>query len=66
MRAVLLTTLLLGISLYGFSQPGDPGGGDPDVPIGGIEILLAAGGLLGLRSILLGRRSRVDNEDKNL
>jgi hypothetical protein len=32
-----------------YAQPGDPGGGgDPDVPISGIEILLALGGLFGV------------------
>ena len=34
-----------------FAQPGDPGG-DPDVPITGIEILLAAGGVLGIKRIM--------------
>lgn len=35
------------------AQPGDPGG-DPDnpIPISGIEILLAAGALFGIRSIV--------------
>lgn len=44
------------ISIYAWSQPGNPAGGDPDVPIGGIEFLLAAGALLGLRKIILSRR----------
>lgn len=30
------------------AQPGDPGG-DPDVPITGIEILIGAGALLGVK-----------------
>jgi hypothetical protein len=36
------------------AQPGDPAG-DPDVPITGIELLLAAGGLLGARKLLQSR-----------
>jgi len=41
-----------------YAQPGNPGGGDPDVPIGGIEILIAAGALLGLRKFILAGRSQ--------
>lgn len=41
---------LCALSTTGLSQPGDPGG-DPDVPISGIEWLLVAGGMLGARSI---------------
>lgn len=33
------------------AQPGDPGG-DPDVPITGIEILIGAGGALGVKKML--------------
>lgn len=32
------------------SQPGDPGG-DPDVPISGIEVLIGAGTLLGAKKL---------------
>ena len=39
--------LSLGANGIGFAQPGDPGG-DPDVPISGIELLIVAGGLLGV------------------
>lgn len=38
------------LSTTALSQPGDPGG-DPDVPISGIEWLLVAGGMLGARKI---------------
>jgi hypothetical protein len=31
-----------------FAQPGDPGG-DPDVPLGGIELLIAAGAMFGAK-----------------
>jgi hypothetical protein len=34
----------------GNAQPVDPGG-DPDVPITGIEILIGAGGALGLKKL---------------
>jgi hypothetical protein len=33
------------------AQPGDPAG-DPDVPITGIEILIGAGGALGIKKML--------------
>lgn len=39
------------ISFSAYSQPGDPGG-DPDVPIGGIELLLLAGGAFGFRKMI--------------
>jgi LPXTG-motif cell wall-anchored protein len=48
--------ILIGTTLVSFSiavaQPGDPGG-DPDnpVPISGIELLIAAGALLGFKKI---------------
>ncbi|MEX1240468.1 MAG: hypothetical protein WEB30_12145 [Cyclobacteriaceae bacterium] len=38
------------LATTGLSQPGDPGG-DPDVPISGIEWLLVAGGIFGARKI---------------
>jgi hypothetical protein len=40
-----------------FAQPGDPGG-DPDVPITGIEILLALGGLLGIKRLISNKKSK--------
>lgn len=43
--AILLFPLLVA------AQPGDPGG-DPDVPISGIEFLLGGGALLGVRQLL--------------
>ena len=42
-----------------FAQPGDPGG-DPDVPITGIEILLGLGGALGVKR-LMGVRGKSKN-----
>jgi len=45
-----LFTISVAVSQPGGGGPG--GGGDPDVPITGIEILLAAGGLLGVRRLI--------------
>jgi hypothetical protein len=51
--------MLTALSLPAFAQPpGDPNGGTKpgeDVPITGIEILIAAGGALGLRSLIAKR-----------
>lgn len=44
----LFILALLFVPLLTMAQPGDPGG-DPDVPISGIEFLLGGGALLGLR-----------------
>ncbi len=58
MRAALLALIFLIISAQVLlAQPGDPGG-DPDVPISGIEILLALGGALGLRKLFANKRSK--------
>lgn len=46
-----LTLLFLSICLVSFAQPGDPGG-DSDVPISGIEILVLLGGALGIKKVL--------------
>ena len=46
-----LFVLLLFIPGILIGQPGDPGG-DPDVPITGIEILLALGGMLGIKRLM--------------
>jgi hypothetical protein len=43
-----------------FGQPGDPGGGDPDVPITGIEYLLGGGIAYGIRSLLKSRKKQSD------
>ncbi len=48
---LLLIVILFLLPGFLFAQPGDPGG-DPDVPITGIEILLAAGGVLGIKRIM--------------
>lgn len=57
MKAVILTLFLLAAIGFAMGQPSNPAGGqDPDVPISGIEILLAAGWLLGLRKIIIAAR----------
>ena len=50
-KFVLVVILLILISPVIFAQPGDPGG-DPDVPLGGIELLIAAGALFGAKKWL--------------
>lgn len=52
-----LILLFILLPLLGLSQPGDPGG-DPDVPITGIELLLGGGLILGLKRILAQIKSR--------
>ena len=56
--SLFILTLIL-LPLLGVSQPGDPGG-DPDVPITGIELLLGGGALLGIRKIIANTKSRKD------
>ncbi|MEO5599410.1 MAG: hypothetical protein ABIR06_00650 [Cyclobacteriaceae bacterium] len=53
----LLVLLMSGISEIAFAQPGDPGG-DPDVPISGIEWLLVSGALFGARKIYYNFKKR--------
>ncbi|MEQ8361409.1 MAG: hypothetical protein RH948_01000 [Cyclobacteriaceae bacterium] len=50
-RIILLLTLILS-SLAIQAQPPNNPSGDPDVPITGIEILLAGGALLGLKKLM--------------
>ena len=50
-RLFLTVGIIVVTMLPVLAQPGDPGG-NPDVPIGGLEILLSAGGLLGLMKML--------------
>lgn len=55
LRIALLVAMLLAIAcVTGYAQPEDPP--DPEVPITGIEILLALGGALGIKRILDIRR----------
>lgn len=48
-RALICLFLLLSVVVW--AQPGDPGG-DPDVPLTGVEWLLLAGGALGIKRFL--------------
>lgn len=51
---ILTISLIMICSFMSLAQPGgDPGGGgNPTVPISGIEILLGVGGLYGARKFL--------------
>ena len=59
MRVVtpFLILLFVLLPLFGICQPGDPGG-DPDVPITGIEFLVGGGLILGLRRLIAQVKSR--------
>lgn len=57
----LLILIFALLPLLGVCQPGDPGG-DPDVPITGIEFLLGGGAILGVRKIITQIRSRKDRK----
>ncbi len=56
--------LLLISSSSALAHPQPPGdhGGDPDVPITGIEILIGAGGALGVKK-MLDKKKRKDSAD---
>ena len=60
LKFILSLAILLFLALQvSKAQPGGGGpggGGDPDVPITGIELLLVAGGLLGVRKFIKSRR----------
>ncbi len=57
-RFLVLTCFLTLLGLVGYGQPGDPGGGgNPTVPITGIEFLLGGGVAIGLRTIVQRIRS---------
>ncbi len=48
---VICVSLILFVVFSTFAQPGNPAG-DPDVPITGIEMLIALGGFLGVKKFL--------------
>lgn len=50
-RAIIVV-VLLSLTFSGSAQPPGNPGGDPDVPITGIEILLSAGAILGTKKLL--------------
>jgi hypothetical protein len=52
MKVFKLAIMILFISFASYAQPsggGPGGGGDPDVPLGGIELLIAAGAAFGAK-----------------
>ncbi len=61
-RSTLLLIIFCLVSLITLAQPGgDPGGGgNPSVPITGIEFLLGGGMLLGIRKLISVSKSRKD------
>lgn len=50
-RNIYLVVIFIFCHINAFSQPGDPGG-DPDVPISGIGLLLAAGAFFGIKKLI--------------
>lgn len=61
-RALIAFAFLVLTSTITWAQPGNPCPGgppcDPDVPITGIEWLIAAGGALGLKRFLNSRKKK--------
>jgi hypothetical protein len=45
----LLAGIFVALSFCATAQPGGGGPGDPDVPLGGIELLIAAGAAFGAK-----------------
>lgn len=60
MRLGLIAFFIFASSFL-YAQPGGGGpggGGDPDVPLGGIELLIAAGALLGAKKVIGKKKSK--------
>jgi len=57
-RIFVLSFLVCLVEVAAQAQPGDPGG-DPDVPITGIEILIGAGGALGLKKMMSKKKNNL-------
>ena len=55
MKTRALICFFLFLSVVVWAQPGDPGG-DPDVPLTGVEWLLLAGGALGIKRFLFRKK----------
>ena len=49
-------SLILFVAFSVVAQPGDAAG-DPDIPITGIEILVALGGMLGVKKLIARKKS---------
>jgi hypothetical protein len=57
LRSAIVIVIFNLASFIAEAQPGDPGGGgNPTVPITGIEYLLMGGAAMGLRNFLLRHR----------
>jgi len=54
-KITLLFIVLLFTAVRLFAQPSDPNA-DPDIPITGIELLMALGGALGIRKLISDKR----------
>jgi hypothetical protein len=62
-RLLILICVFMLTGLLAYSQPGDPGGGgNPTVPITGVEFLLGGGALLGMKEIV--RRIRSNHKQE--
>ncbi len=59
LKLICLTLIALSFPFVVLSQPSGGGPGEPpDVPITGIEILIAAGGALGIRKLIQSRKQK--------
>lgn len=59
-RLSILLFFITSTQLQVFSQPGDPGGGgNPSVPISGLEVLIGAGGAYGIKRLLKKKKPTV-------
>jgi hypothetical protein len=56
-QRLFLSTIFCMVVFVATAQPGDPSN-DPDVPITGIEILIALGGVLGIRKFISSKQRR--------
>lgn len=60
-KFILIAVVLLIFPLaWASAQPGDPGNGPPGVPLGGLEYLLGAGALYGIKKIYDARKKKTD------
>jgi hypothetical protein len=57
-KSVMVLSLVFASTVL-FAQPGDPGG-DPDVPITGLEYLIGGGALYGVRTLLKRMKQKGD------
>lgn len=53
-----LVAFFICLSSFVAAQPGGGGPGDPDAPLGGIELLIAAGALFGAKKALDKKKSK--------